>query len=84
MALVSFGGQKDINSWDLTSEAILRLSEATFQSILKWFGFHFYTVLLSKWPRNNLHELRKSLASEADMEAAKARLNKSLDFKAYA
>ena len=84
MALVSFWGQKYIDSWDLTSEAVLRSSEATFQNVLKWFGFHFHTVLLSKWPRNCLHELSTSLTSEADMEAAEAGLSKWLDFKAYA
>ena len=33
----SFWGQKYINSWDLTAEAVLRSSEATFQNVLKWF-----------------------------------------------
>jgi len=84
MALVSFWGQKYIDSWGLTSEAVLRLSEATFQNVLKWFGFHFHTVLLSKWPRYGLHKLSTSLTSEADMEAAEAGLSKWLDFKAYA
>ena len=84
MALASFWGQKYIDSWDLTSEAVLRSSEATFQNVIKWFRFHFHTVLLSKWPRNCLHELSTSLTSEADMEAAEAGLSKWLDFKAYA
>ena len=84
MVLVSFLGQKCIDSWDLTSEAVLRSSEATFQSVLKWFKLHSYTALLSKWPRNGLHELSTSLISEADMEAAEAWLSKWLDFKAHA
>ena len=46
MTLVSFWGHKYIDFWDMTSEAVLRLSEATFQSVFKWFRFHFYTVLL--------------------------------------
>ena len=79
-----FRGQKYINFWDLTSEAVLRLFEATFQSDLKWFKFHFHTVPISKWPRKGLHELSTSLTSEADMEAAEAGLSKWLDFKAYA
>ena len=84
MALASFWGQKYIDSWDLTSEAVLRSSEATFQSVLKWFWFHFHTVLMSKWPKKGLHELSIGLTSEAEMEAAEAGLSKSLDFKAYA
>ena len=84
MVIASFWGQKYINSWDLTSEAILRSSEATFQNVLKWFWLHFHTILISKWPRNGLHELSASLTSEADMEAAEAGLSKWLDFKAYA
>ena len=84
MALASFWGQKYINSWDLTSEAVLRSSEATFQNVLKWFWLHFHTILISKWPRIGLHELSTSLTSEADMEAAEAGLSKWRDFKAYA
>ena len=83
MALVSFWGQKYIGSWDLTSKAVLRSSEATFQSVFKWFWFHFHTVLMSKWPRKGLYELSTSLTSKADMEAAEAWLSKWLDFKAY-
>ena len=84
MVIASFWGQKYINSWDLTSEAVLRSSEATFQNVLKWFWLHFHTILISKWPRKGLHELSASLTSEADMEAAEAGLSKWLDFKAYA
>ena len=83
MALVSFWGQKYIDSWDLTSEAVLRSSEATFQNVLKWFWLHFHTILISKWPRKGLYELSASLTSKADMEAAEAWLSKWLDFKAY-
>ena len=46
MAIASFWGQKYIDSWDLTSEAVLRSSEATFQNVLKWFWLHFYTILI--------------------------------------
>ena len=51
MALASFWGQKYIDSWHLTSEAVLRSSEATFQSVLKWFRFHFHSVLMVKWQK---------------------------------
>ena len=47
MVIASFWGQKYINSWDLTSEAVLRSSEATFQNVLKWFWLHFHTILIS-------------------------------------
>ena len=83
MAITSFWGQKYIDSWDLTSEAVLRSSEATFQNVLKLFWFHFHAILISKWPRIDLHELSTSLTSEADMEAAEAGLSKWPDFKAY-
>ena len=84
VALASFWGQKYIDSWDLTSEAVFRSPEATFQIVLKWFLFHFHTGLMSKWPRKGLHELSKSLTSETNMEAVKAGLSKWLDFKNYA
>ena len=84
VAIAFFWGQKYIDSWDLTSEAVLRSSEATFQNVLKWFWLHFHTILISKWPRKGLHEPSASLTSEADMEAAEAGLSKWLDFKAYA
>ena len=83
MALVSFWSQKYIGSWDLTSEAVLRSSEATFQNVLKWFWFHFHTVLMSKWPKKGLHELSISLTSEAaDVEAVEVELRKWLHFEA--
>ena len=86
MAITSFWGQKYIDSWDLTSEAVLRSPEATFQSVLRWFRFHFHTGLMSKWPRKGIHELSTTLTSEADMEAVEAveaGLSKWLDFKNY-
>ena len=46
VAIAFFWGQKYIDSWDLTSEAILRSSEATFQNVLKWFWLHFHTILI--------------------------------------
>ena len=81
MTITSFWGQKHIDSWDLTFEAVLRSPKAIFQNVLKLFWFRFHTILISKWPRKGLHELSTSLTSEADMEAAKAGLSKWLDFK---
>ena len=83
MALVSFWGQKYIDSWDLTSEAVLRPSEATFKSALRWFWFKFPTILLSRWSSKGLHVLSTSLTSEVEVEAVEAVLSKWLDFETY-
>ena len=58
MVIASFWGQKYINSWDLTSEAVLRSSEATFQNVLKWFWFHLLLRLgsVNDWISRLMHK----------------------------
>ena len=52
---------KNIDSWDLTSEAILRSSEAVSENVIKWFKLDFAITLVSKmyknktqWPQTRL------------------------------
>ena len=69
---------------NLTSEVILKSSEADFENVIKWFKYYFDITLVSKWPKISLNGPNTNLTSEADMEAVEIESKKWLHFEANA